>query len=300
MILNNKRTFKRVSGKYRIQSGSSSYAYYSDNYGKSWHNTTYDSSNWRCCAVSQSGQYMAYASYSTSSLWYSSNYGNSWTNVTPRGVSYKMAISDNGDIYMVAPGSSGFIHKYSISSNTSSILKSPGNFVNIACSANGSYVVAIIYAGYIYKSSNSGSSWTEVASSKYWRGVTCSSDGRYMYAISRDGGIYYSTNYGSTWYSGGFISWQMECVTCSTTGRVAYASAYNSNYLVRTFDYGNTWNSISTYSYGLDSNFDSMSCSEDGRIVLGLRSGTLYTSSNYGQTWISKSGWGTSDIAINK
>jgi hypothetical protein len=109
------------------------------------------------------------------------------------------------------------------------------NWVTIACSSDGSKLIAAATnssSGGIYVSSNSGTSWTQVTSlptppsSGAWTSVACTSDGSEMIAAMSGGAIYTSSNWGSTWQTNATTA-AWSCVAASSSGTTLAAGINN-------------------------------------------------------------------------
>src|SRR6516162_8736497 len=73
------------------------------------------------------------------------------------------------------------------------------NWTSVACSANGSNVVAAVNGGYLYTSSDF-VTWTAMrAPVAAWQSVTMSADGTKVFAVVAPGLIYTSMDSGATW-----------------------------------------------------------------------------------------------------
>lgn len=69
----------------------------------------------------------------------------------------------------------------------------------VASSSDGTKLVAVAYGGQIYTSSDSGVSWTARESNRFWRSVASSSDGTKLIAVVSNGYAYTSTDSGANW-----------------------------------------------------------------------------------------------------
>ena len=74
------------------------------------------------------------------------------------------------------------------------------NWSSVACSADGSKIVAAVYGGLIYTSADYGASWTPTAApTASWTSIACSADGTTCLAMASDAGVIYTTNSGAAW-----------------------------------------------------------------------------------------------------
>jgi len=148
----------------------------------------------------------------------------------------------------------------------------------ISVSATGQYQTIVIKGGKIYTSSDYGLSWnksTDVSGndiSGNWCSVAISATGKYQSAVQRgsSGNIYYSNNYGANWVkttptldlSTG--NWSSISMTSSGQYQTATYSGYN------------------IITGGLEYGFD------DGIGTMIVDYSNIFTSSDYGITWIKK------------
>ena len=155
----------------------------------------------------------------------------------------------------------------------------------LACSADGSNLIAAATGGSIYFSTNSGADWlTSSAPNTNWWSLASSADARRMIAAVNGGRIYLSTDFGSTWITNSLIAQAWRSVCVSADGQSMGATGTNS-YISR--NAGASWmtNKISGAS---------IACSADGSnwMIAGAQ---VYTSNDGGVTWttnFSNAGWG--------
>jgi hypothetical protein len=161
---------------------------------------------------------------------------------------------------------------------------------SVACSADGSKVVAVGEFGQIHVSTNSGLIWvanTIPNNNCNWSAVTASADGSHMVVVAGTGQLYLSTNSGGTWTSNSVpeamqVSHGWKSVACSADGNKVVAVA-NVGIAVST-NCGETW---------LQTNIPnqpcvSVACSAAGNnMVVAADIGGIYTSTNLGTVWIS-------------
>ncbi|MEJ0088199.1 MAG: sialidase family protein [Limisphaerales bacterium] len=167
--------------------------------------------------------------------------------------------------------------------------------------------------GPIYTSTDSGATWSQAnVPSNQWASVASSADGvklvavaAYNYSNTAYGSIYVSTNSGADWTVTSAPTNNWKCVASSADGTrlIAgcgdYFRASSSGIFIST-DSGASWtsNSVSTnFSAGFLPVWTSVASSADGSCLMGMRvfgsyNGAnrplVYTSTNYGVTWISK------------
>lgn len=167
---------------------------------------------------------------------------------------------------------------------------------SIACSENGKYICiggAVNFTnGFI--STDYGATWTEtLATSSYGNGATSvdmSNDGKYT-LVGSQGGLNRSVNsLGSITHDNNV---NVSAVAVSGDGNVMYYSTTSALY--RSYDHGTTWNLIgNTY------NFTKLRASYLGQRLIGIRSGIIYYSADWGNSWTSTGISGATDIVINK
>lgn len=118
-----------------------------------------------------------------------------------------------------------------------------------ASSADGMTYLAVVDVGYVYTSVNGGTTWTErqAPGRIVWRTCAMSANGTVMVVAGQSNNfIWVSTDTGATWRSsqntnaGTPNEWRS--LTCSSDGRVIIAAG--SDYLVRSGDYGVTWDRL--------------------------------------------------------
>ena len=74
------------------------------------------------------------------------------------------------------------------------------NWTSVACSADGSKMLAAVGGGSLYTSTNFGGTWTPASAPvAAWQGVATSADGKKMVAVSNPGFIYTSSDSGNSW-----------------------------------------------------------------------------------------------------
>ncbi|HLX69250.1 MAG TPA: hypothetical protein VKV04_06445 [Verrucomicrobiae bacterium] len=141
------------------------------------------------------------------SSWASTGLGNS-ANITGLACS-----ADGTKVY--AAGTSGFIF-YSPDSGADWFQRNQsGNWTGLACSSDGSKVVAGS-SGFVFTSSNFGANWTQ--RSIQARYVACSSDGTKIIAAQASGAVYISSDSGATWAQSSLASANWSSVASSADG----------------------------------------------------------------------------------
>lgn len=168
----------------------------------------------------------------------------------------------------------------------------------VAMSSDGSKLFTAAKNGFIYGSNNSGTDWTQQNSGVHnWAAIASSSDGAKLVAADNSSGlIYVSANSGTTWEATTAPAMEWNSVVSSSNGvHLAAITFRNLNPPYRagsiwvSNDSGVTW----TQSDAPDQNWQSIAGSSDGRyLVAGSFNGNIYTSSNYGTTWVASLGAG--------
>jgi hypothetical protein len=174
---------------------------------------------------------------------------------------------------------------FNISNTTSIVLAKFLTTLNsISVSSSGQYaIVGSNTSNVIYYTSNYGVSWTQSASttSIAWSSVAMSASGQFGCASASSGQIYYSSNYGQTWtqgYSNASNNW--NTISISAAGR--FVMAVDDKYVGISSNYGNNWIQSQLLTE-FNRSFLSISCS--GTQTIAADSRFLYYSSNYGVSW---------------
>jgi len=249
-----------ASGQYQVvgdggQSGGAGAIYYSTNYGRTWiaSNITNTSGFIQWGAMSATGQYASFAT-TQKGIWFSSDYGKTWaqagggiTTFNFRGIT----ISASGQYQLAAGYTYGIYYSTNYGQTWVAGFPSGGNFFNVAMSANGQYAIACVASG-----GNPASAIYQTILPFFTAGsstnllTTSIQTNAIIFsdgstAVSADPPLDYGT-FGLNWTQTGSIS----------TTWFACAMSANGQY------------QIAAQSSGWSAN-----------------SGTIYYSSNYGQTW---------------
>jgi len=168
----------------------------------------------------------------------------------------------------------------------------------IKCSANGQVVVAGNASGYtnrIAVSTNGGTSWTGRSSgltNVNYSGLCLSASGTRIYGInSSSAQIRRSTDTGSNWTAVGSAA-LFQTIACSADGLTVVAAptvgSGSTTYPYMSIDGGTTWSNVT--AVGARRYWGDCSISEDGLTILvssgNFATGTLWATTNGGQTWI--------------
>lgn len=249
-------------------------------------------------ACSSNGQYVYVANYDFR-VESSSNYGITWNNRQAMQGVYRIACSSDGSkVYAVqnfdgsiANGSLWISSDYGVNWTQKTSMGAK-RWCGIACSSDGTKVVASATSSgalsdYIYISTDSGANWTQQTSAglKTWDSICCSSDFTKIYATNKDDGyLTYSTNSGSTWTSidKSFSNYQ-GLLKCSSDGTkiINFETIVGPGSLKISTDSGSNWSTIHA-SAGL------FCCSSDCSTIYFNKGRSIYTSYDYGATWIQK------------
>jgi hypothetical protein len=164
----------------------------------------------------------------------------------------------------------------------------------IACSSDGTKVVAVPNAGNIWTSTDSGETWTQQtgSGSRNWARVAISSDGSFMAATVTSGFIYTSTDGGVTWtarMSDAARNW--HGIAANSNGTNLVATVYNGQIYTSTDsgvnwtarDSARAWRNCCTSADGTK-----LAAVVEGGGAGNIPNGHIFTSSNSGATWTAR------------
>jgi len=155
-------------------------------------------------------------------------------------------------------------------------------WVEIASSADGTKLVAVVLNGQIYTSTDSGTNWTARESSRSWLSVASSADGTRLAAGLLRSKIYISTDSGTTWTPRASDQYWDSIASSADGMMLAAAAAENANVYTST-DGGTNWAPHSTPD-GWP--FNAITSSADGtKLVAARYGGYIWTSTNSGMNW---------------
>ncbi len=252
--------------------------------------------NWRCMAATPSGSPMyAAGSIGSGGLFVSYNFGATWSQVGLTGTSWSgLACSDDGQTIYLAPnpgttGGARLACSFDGGMHWTNIFIA-GNWTAVACSSDGTKVIAATTNGAayinsaVYVSSDAGTSSNKVsglATSAKWTTVTSSSDGSRQTAAVYGGLVYYGIN--GAWASGNRSTNWAAMVSSSDGLRLAACSFTNTGGAIFTSsDGGATW----AQTPAVDGFWTCIAGSADGnRLVAGANGANLYSSANFGASW---------------
>lgn len=228
-----------------------------------------------------------------------------WT-LKPQGLDGKwaeVAFSSDGTHIYAAPltdvnGHMGYIHQY-VSGVWSPTANAYGNWTSVACSSNGSIVVATQGSnniggrttyGNLFISTDEGAAWRipDRAGVGVWSSSAVSLDGKVMIASQEiddtgyPGQLWSSTDSGTTWSSNGpHMKWSSVGMNSNGTLMVAAASTA-SGLVYASSNFGGSWTATSQYG-------NRVGVSPDGTtIVAGETDGDLFISFDGGSTWVNQ------------
>lgn len=276
-----------ISGKYQIvgQYGN----FISSDYGKTWTQTSLQSTNIDALAISQNGAYILICTNSTTDVYISSDYGKTFTTTPVNGSAqssdrYLSATVSGDGRYMVLSKRGGMV-LYSQDYGQNWVVKFTTlgyNFSSVSISSDGKYLL-VIRGSMVEFSSN-------YANTFLYLGITASgggclsSDGKYLLLKSLYGTeISISSDYGATFSKKQTPSHYDNKPAMSGDGKYIMFSNNNDYYL--SSDYGSTWTKLN-FSGGSDRY---KVISGDGKYMLcELTTGDIITSSDYGVSWTNK------------
>jgi hypothetical protein len=244
--------------------------YTSTNWGGSWTSNTFTNANWHSIAVSPDGTTLAattlHPQYGT--VYISTNSGATWASNALLLAGWQMLFSGDGT-RLFAIGDDLFV--------TTNVGSSWTQFPNIgnsvACSADGSQLIALGDASEVVdRSTNGGSSWfpSFYYGDEGFSSLTSSGDGTRLSACKE--GIYVSTNSGTTWAQSGPFQAPWSTV-CSMDAKRLIASGGFLGLVCSSTDFGHSWTTNAT----LTGNARLLTCSQDGVRLAGLIDRQIYT-----------------------
>jgi photosystem II stability/assembly factor-like uncharacterized protein len=218
----------------------------SNDFGNTWSKALDTQGTIVYVSISLNGRYQKVV-ISGDSLYSSNDYGVSWSRLNDDSPLYysiqafptmAVSISYNGQYQVIAAETIYLSSDYGATFNDSFTGGDPfedRNWLDIAVTSDGQYMLAIESGGKIYISSNYGSNWNIVTDSTVnidasWRNVAISATGRHMSILRDNGFIYYSTDFGVTWSQNtdtNLQGRQWRCVAVSANGHYQLAAELN-------------------------------------------------------------------------
>jgi hypothetical protein len=276
--------------------------------GQNWSAGGSSPAYWVAVAASADGTRLA-AAVNNGYIYTSTNSGATWTQQSGSGSRYWSSLASSADGTRLAAtvgytifstGQTGYIYVSSNSGVTWSQSGSSGNWSGVACSADGTKIVAVDHNdNLISVSTNSGSTWTSLTGTGIlWTSVASSADGTKLVAVAASGQIYTSTNSGSIWtlQLSSNIVW--TAVASSSDGTMLVAPGSGGQIYVSA-NSGVTWVAQNSPVIG---QITSVASSADGsRLAVTAggsgASGSIFISSNFGSTWTQPMGAPTASWA---
>ncbi len=137
------------------------------------------------------------------------------------------------------------------------------------------------FSGGVFRSSNNGDNWTPVNAGLPFGAIFSLGidSGNNMYAGSGFGaGVYISTNNGDNWSASGLTNQTVLSLTIDKINNIIYAGTYTD--VLKSTDGGSTWSST-----GLSGNIWALTTTITGEVFAGTWSGSIYSSSDNGNSW---------------
>lgn len=227
--------------------------------GKTW-TPRASAGSYTAVAISSDGLKMLAATSdgeNSGALYTSTDGGVTWTPRTLNGNWTEVAISADGSTLVAADY--GFLHydaipddwvsdggQIHVSTDGGATWTPQGDarlWTHVACSADGSRLIASALFDFVYTSSNGGQTWSQSTGPGEVRGVTCSADGLKLALCTSDGVIATSIDGGITWSQHlerqGEASWRGIAASADGRTLLLHTGNYHSLYFSR--DGGTTW-----------------------------------------------------------
>ncbi|HLX72890.1 MAG TPA: hypothetical protein VKV04_24970 [Verrucomicrobiae bacterium] len=248
---------------------------------------------WSSIACSADGTKLVISGY-FGGIYTSTNSGATWiSNAAPVNHWHSLACSADGT-RMAATTWEGNGQVWTNSGTTWYPTASPtasiASYENIACSTDGTKLVtaaAISPYHYVFTSPDSGTTWNQanVPNNLSYYAVASSADGTKLAVFVENANVMYtSPDSGTTWVSNAIPTFNWIAASSSADGSKLVAVAFDGG-SYRSADSGTTWvsNNVSGASWY------TVASSSDGNSIIALEGGPYYTTTNFGQNWISNS-----------
>lgn len=272
-----------------------------NNIGMTWVASNSIIADWSCTAMNELGNRAVAAAWN-GGIYYSMNYGVDWIQSNAPNDNYTgLAMSYDGSIVYSCAGAGSVPSKVrrSIDGGQTWVDKLYDYYFNgVACSYDGTCVIAIVYSNYIYYSSNSGDTWTQSnAPTARWYSVSMSKTGKYAIATNNELNpqVYYSSDYGATWTGSSVNSDDIRSCAMSASGKYAVVGNFSTATPSYSTNYGQTFTRMtpSTNETSTTMNasyFKSIVMSGIGKEVLftnatNSNAGYIYYSGCYGKNY---------------
>ncbi len=239
---------------------------------------------WGTISLSADGRIICACPSTGGQIRISTNWGQTWSTATsaPPGGSLNggVALSADGSIIIACLYSNNHLVYLSTNSGSQwSQMPLPAisgffNYYRVACSADGSKLVAGAEPGPVYFSTNRGINWaTSSVPSTNWVSFAFSGDGSRLVGAAAGGCVYASTNFGADWTTNNLPPQAWTSVCISADGQYIGASG-TSTYISK--NGGASW--------ATNKLIGQISCSADGSTWM-IAGPQVYTSQDSGLTW---------------
>lgn len=164
----------------------------------------------------------------------------------------------------------------------------------LACSEDGSKLVAVNSGGQLLVSTNSGVSWTTRGAARQYSAVACSSGGSRMVAVVENGQIYTSQDSGFTWVAREQVrQWYGVASSADGSKLVACDRGAAGGRLYTSVDYGASWTPRESFRY-----WSAVASSADGTRLAAVTNHPnfvdyVYISTDSGVTWTPRGAYGS-------
>jgi len=173
---------------------------------QSWTQSYQGNFPWTAVATSSDGT-IIWAALTNGPIWLSTNSGTGWNTVRWNNPSYTTGLACSQDATIIA-AATGFFAPGLIYISTDFGTNWPASsapvesWTCIACSANGSNMVAAATNGVVELSTNTGTNWSPCnVPVEYWISAAMSADGSQIAIVATNGPICVSTNGGAAWFT---------------------------------------------------------------------------------------------------
>jgi photosystem II stability/assembly factor-like uncharacterized protein len=168
---------------------------------------------------------------------------------------------------------------------------------SVACSADGTKLVASVSLGPIYISTDSGITWLMTgapSNNMFWASMVSSSDGSILAATASSGGIYSSTNSGTSWFLSDAASsitnyWPSIATSANGCNLVAIGNVkVNESFTGSIYASTNSGMTWTLQSNAPVATWLSVASSADGSKLIATTDrsdGRIFTSTNFGANW---------------
>lgn len=164
----------------------------------------------------------------------------------------------------------------------------------LACSEDGSKLVAVNSGGQLLVSTNSGVSWTTRGAARQYSAVACSSGGSRLVAVVENGQIYTSQDSGFTWVAREQVrQWYGVASSADGSKLVACDRGAAGGRLYTSVDYGASWTPRESFRY-----WSAVASSADGTRLAAVTNHPnfvdyVYISTDSGVTWTPRGAYGS-------